>query len=319
MSLTIGYSTFELGNEFMILKENLEAVSIRVFPPNTQEIKGTIWSSDGTKLGETETYTCKAQEWTMLPLKEAVTLESGKSYVVSGGFTRYYKFQDHSASSPECSIMQGKFNSAIGSFPTGTSEYDLYGIVDLVMQEQGGTVPKYLIRNDEKIYTIESNNIVEVSGELSSSLFEESGFDELPSNELLLTLNNPDLLFWNPSEEEDTSLKVVISAIPHTQVLVTNKIGNHRSILGIEKVSITCEGDVIMAVSFDEKQSWKAWTGTEWITVSDEFAGMSKSAVESITVDQWNELFSQSDGFYIRLVFINPGQKISKINIDFIN
>ena len=320
MSLTSGSSTFELGNELMILKENLEAVSIRVYPPNTQEIKGTIWSSDGTKLGETETYTCKAREWTMLPLKEAVTLESGKSYVVSGSFIGYYKFQDHTSNSPdECSIIQGRFSGNIGSFPIETSANDLYGIVDLVMKEV--TTSKYLI-NSENVYYTTKNGVLEQIEitELNASSFVAHGSDVIPTWENIQSLINPEILCWNDTVEVKPILKANMTAVPVEQTLITDKIDlTHSSIHGIEKVTVTCENELIVAVSFDEKQTWKVFNNNQWVTVSNEYAGMSKDAIESITIDQWNELYLGATSFYIRVIFENTQQTLTSINVDFVN
>lgn len=197
-----------------------------------------------------------------------------------------------------------------------------YQVVNEMIDLLPPFVRKYLIRSQGLVYTLDEDSSLSILEEVSISkaTFQAYGFDEVPVWDDISGLVDPEVLYWYDSTDQQPSLSADMVAMPLSQSLITNKIDlTHESIVGIEKVTVTCEGELVMAVSFDEKQSWKAWTGTEWITVSDEFSGMSKSAVESVTVDQWNELYSQSDGFYIRLAFTNSGQKISKIKIDFIN
>lgn len=70
-----------------------------------------------------------------------------------------------------------------------------------------------------------------------------------------------------------------------------------QSITGIENAVADCDGELIIAVSFDDKQTWKAWNGEQWATLSEDFTGMNKETLEAITYEQWNELFTDADGF----------------------
>ena len=111
-----------------------------------------------------------------------------------------------------------------------------------------------------------------------------------------------------------------VIAVPKTQKLISNAIDlTHDSIKGIEKVTVTCENELIVAVSFDEKQTWKVFNNNQWVTVSNEYAGMSKDAIESITLDQWNELYLGATSFYIRVIFENTEQTLTSIHVDFVN
>ena len=47
--------------------------------------------------------------------------------------------------------------------------------------------------------------------------------------------------------------------------------------------------------------------------------GMNKETLEAITYEQWNELFTGADGFYIRVSFIDTTQSVTEIYVDFSN
>lgn len=180
---------------------------------------------------------------------------------------------------------------------------------------------KYLISSEDLYYTIKNGTLeqIEVS-ELNSNIFVEHGSDNCPTWENIQSLINPEILYWYDSVELKPILKANMTAVPITQTLTTNKIDlSHESINGIEKVIVTCENELIVAVSFDEKQTWKAWNNNQWIDVSNEYAGMSKDAIESITIDQWNELYLGATSFYIRVIFENTEQTLTSIHVDFIN
>lgn len=180
---------------------------------------------------------------------------------------------------------------------------------------------KYLVRSDDIYYTIQDGGLQQLNDAvLDANLFQTYGFDESPAWDDISGLVDPEVLYWYDSADQQPSLSADMVAMPLFQSLITNKIDlTHETILGIERATATCEGELMMAVSFDDKQTWKAWSGDSWITVSDEFSGMSKSSLESITVDQWNELFSGADGFYIRLSFVDVNQSVSNVYIDFAN
>lgn len=179
--------------------------------------------------------------------------------------------------------------------------------------------PKYLLRSDNTIYTVTDGSLVEVSGELNANLFISSGVDEIPDGTLLMALSNPEVLFWR---DEDTAptLIATVTGVPYPQTIISDKIYlTDKSITGIENVLATCEGDLIVAVSFDDKQTWKAWNGEQWTTLSDDNTGMSKETLEGITFEQWNELYTGATGFYVRVSLLDTTQSVEKIVFDFSN
>ena len=179
--------------------------------------------------------------------------------------------------------------------------------------------PKYLIRNNDIIYTIQNDSLVEVVGDLNAQLFIDNGVDEIPSGTLLMTLSNPEVLCWTDSDKVPT-LTATVKGIPQPQVIVSEEINlMDGSIKGIDSVAIDCKGEPIFAVSFDKKATWIMHNGTEWVAVSDKLAGMTKTEFEAITTEQWQAQYEVSSDMYIRCTLLDETQSITTVNIDFIN
>lgn len=179
--------------------------------------------------------------------------------------------------------------------------------------------PKYLIRNNDIIYTIQNDSLVEVVGDLNAQLFIDNGVDEIPSGTLLMTLSNPEVLYWTKDEKLPT-LTATVKGIPEPQIVMSKEIDlMHGSIKGINGVTVDCKGNVLFAVSFDKKATWMMHNGTEWVAVSDELSGMTKTEFEAITTDQWQPKYEASSEMYIRCAILDETQSITTLNIDFIN
>ena len=180
-------------------------------------------------------------------------------------------------------------------------------------------IKKYLVRDVNTLYTITDDSLVEVSGELNSNLFIDNGVDEIPSGTLLMTLSNPEVLCWTDIDKVPT-LTATVKGIPKPQIVMSKEIDlMHRSIKGINRVTVDCKGNVLFAVSFDKKASWMMHNGTEWVAVSDEATGMTKTEFEAITAEQWQPKYETSSEMYIRCAILDETQSITTLNIDFIN
>ena len=179
--------------------------------------------------------------------------------------------------------------------------------------------PKYLIRNNDIIYTIQNDSLVEVVGDLNAQLFIDNGVDEIPSGTLLMTLSNPEVLAWIDSDRVP-ALSATVKGIPEPQAIVSEEINlMDDSIKGIESVTIDCKGEPVFAVSFDKKSTWMMHNGTEWVAVSDGLTGMTKTEFEAITTDQWQPKYEASSDMYIRCTLLDETQSVTKVDIDFIN
>lgn len=178
---------------------------------------------------------------------------------------------------------------------------------------------KYLVRNNDIIYTVSDGALTEVTGILNAQLFQTYGVEEIPSGTLLITLSNPEVLCWIDGLTVPL-LKATVQGIPQPQVIVSEEINlMDGSIKGIESVAIDCKGEPVFAVSFDKKATWIMHNGTEWVAVSDELSGMTKAEFEAITTEQWQPKYEASSDMYIRCTILDETQSITTLNIDFIN
>ena len=180
-------------------------------------------------------------------------------------------------------------------------------------------IQRYLIRNNDTIYTVQNDSLVEVVGDLNAQLFIDNGVDAIPSGTLLMTLSNPEVLCWTDAETLPT-LTATVKGIPEPQIVMSKEIDlMHSSIKGINGVTVDCKGDVLFAVSFDKKATWLMHNGTEWVSVSDELSGMTKAEFEAITTEQWQVQYEPASDMYIRCTLLDETQSVTTVSIGFVN
>lgn len=179
---------------------------------------------------------------------------------------------------------------------------------------------KYLVRDNETIYTIADNTLVEVVGELNADLFINNGVDTIPNGDLIKNLTRPEVLCWSNKTEVQT-LKATVKGVPKSpQSIISEKIDLMGSgIKGINSVIVDCKGDVVFTISFDNKATWKFFDGTAWQVAETEINGMNKEQFEAITESQYQTEYEQASSLYIRAVLQNEAQSLTSVKIDFIN
>ena len=178
---------------------------------------------------------------------------------------------------------------------------------------------KYLVRDSGKIYTVVDGALSEITGTLNADLFINSGVDTIPDGSLLMTLSNPEVLCWTDAETLPP-LTATVKGIPQPQVIVSEEINlMDGSIKGIESVTIDCKGEPVFAVSFDKKASWIMHNGTDWVAVSDEVTGMTKTEFEAITTEQWQAQYEVSSDMYIRCTLLDETQSLTTVSVGFVN
>ena len=179
---------------------------------------------------------------------------------------------------------------------------------------------KYLVRDNETIYTITDNALVEVVGELNADLFINSGVDTIPNGDLIKNLTRPEVLCWSNKTEVQT-LKATVKGVPKSpQSIISEKIDLMSSgIKGINGVIVDCKGDVVFTISFDNKATWKFFDGTVWQVAETEINGMNKEQFEAITESQYQTEYEQASCLYIRATLQNEAQSLTSVKIDFIN
>ena len=179
---------------------------------------------------------------------------------------------------------------------------------------------KYLVRDNETIYTITDNALVEVVGELNADLFINSGVDTIPNGDLIKNLTRPEVLCWSNKTEVQT-LKATVKGVPKLpQSIISEKIDLMGSgIKGINSVIVDCKGDVVFTVSFDNKATWKFFDGAAWQVAETEINGINKEQFEAITESQYQTEYEQASSLYIRATLQNEAQSLTSVKIDFIN
>lgn len=179
---------------------------------------------------------------------------------------------------------------------------------------------KYLVRDNETIYTITDNALVEIAGELNADLFINSGVDTIPNGDLIKNLTRPEVLCWTNKTEVQT-LKATVKGVPKLpQCIISERIELMGSgIKGINNVIVDCKGDVVFTLSFDNKATWKFFDGTAWQVAETETNGMNKEQFEAITESQYQTEYEQASCLYIRATLQNETQSLTSVKIDFIN
>lgn len=314
--------SFEMGWIFTAVKD-LYFYGFRVKSPIAVEKKCRLWDASRNEIA-VATLTAVANEWVEVLLDKPILLEAGKEYTISTWNDRsyfYYTSSGFTFNTNFITYKTGKASFQKGKYPAAYSEDKIYPVIDCLISDHGklSDMTKYLIRNANSIYTVIDGALSELAGELNSALFMSSGVDTIPDGALLLPLSTPEILCWTNGEDLPT-LTATVTGVPHPQTIISDKIYlTDKSITGIESVLATCEGDLVVAVSFDDKQTWKAWNGKQWATLSDDNTGMSKETLEGITFEQWNELYTGATGFYIRVSLLDTTQSVEKIVFDFSN
>ena len=180
---------------------------------------------------------------------------------------------------------------------------------------------RYLISDaDSALYTVEGNVLVKLEEtELTAELFETRGVQDIPDEKLLITLHDPTILYWHDSENLFPDMKVIYTGVPIPQVLYSENIDiSDSTILGIEKVAADCSDEVLFAVSFDNGASWWSCINAVWARLSEEKSGMSKAALEAISVDSWAEKATTGQLKY-RFIISGTDGYLKSITTDYLN
>lgn len=126
-------------------------------------------------------------------------------------------------------------------------------------------VAKYLIRCHDVVYTITDNILTSLGvTELTAEVFQTHGLDEVPEWSVVSELVNPEILYWQYSDEE-VSMVATMNATPFPQTIVSpNYNMTDDTILGVECAYVTASSNVVFAISVDDGVTWYMWTGEAW-------------------------------------------------------
>ena len=213
--------------------------------------------------------------------------------------------------------LSGKIINFVPSDSTGSS-FTLQNYAPVFLDPYNR---RYLISDAEStVYTIVDGVLTELEEtELTAELFETSGIQDIPDGSLLLTLKDPTILYWHDSENRFPDMRVKYSGLPLPQVIYSENIDmTDSTILGIEKVTADTADSTLFAVSFDDGETWWSCIEATWVTLSEEKSGMSKSALEAISVDSWAEKAITGQLKY-RAVISGTDGYLKSITTDYLN
>ena len=178
---------------------------------------------------------------------------------------------------------------------------------------------KFLIKNEDKYYTVSDTSLSEVSvTELNAQAFEGYGFDALPDGTLLATLSHPKLLYWQSDESAELpSITAKVTATPQGQYISKVIDMSNASILGIKAVTVECTGTPWFSCSFDGGNTWMEYSGGSWIEV--ESYGMTEETLTAITSDEWNAATSGIDSFIMRVLLRDSADSLTNLSVNFLN
>lgn len=179
---------------------------------------------------------------------------------------------------------------------------------------------KYLMRSGSAIYTITDGTLTALAEtEITASLFQTYGVDDLPDS-LLVGLTDPELLYWQDSEDEMPELTLTVTGSPPVpQIVITSTQDmSDPSILGIESATVDASDDVLFAISFDDGVNWKAYDGGKWVTLSTENSGMTKTTMENISLEAWAEVVT-SAMYKLRFVLMDTDSYVDTVRVNYIN
>lgn len=89
--------------------------------------------------------------------------------------------------------------------------------------------------------------------------------------------------------------------------------------MGIEDADVVASSDVLFAISTDQGVTWKAHNGTTWITLSSPDSGMNAETFNSISLVDWETIFTGNTGFVVRAMIPAMTSYIESVIINFIN
>ena len=119
-------------------------------------------------------------------------------------------------------------------------------------QQPNNYTDGYLLQLEDRYYALSDDGAavaVDIS-DLTAAMFIKYGFNAIPSEELLLTLQDPKLLYWR-SDDTRTQLRAKVTAEPKPQTIRATADMSHHSILGITEMTAQYSGTVKVRSSVD--------------------------------------------------------------------
>ena len=216
-----------------------------------------------------------------------------------------------------------------GTFYLGSLSYNAPSVdnryVTFYLQEDGSYnieyspidygLIKYLIRDNSTLYTVVNGALSELTGELNSGLFMTNGFDHVPSGELLVPLNAPEVLCWTDGTEALKLTATVQGVAQGSHDIISDNIRvGHSSIYGITSVETTASDGATFLLSFDGGE-WMSYNNGSW-NVSN--VGMTATELVAVPTEAWSSMINSAT--YMQLKATLDGiDTVTQIKFNFNN
>lgn len=312
-------NSFEIGWAFKPTR-NIYCFGFKLRKPSANSLVANLWELSTQK----NIYRSKSidvaggLDWVSILIDTPILLEKDKTYIITTYTESNYYAGTASKFSfnPRITFIEGRFHNSKNNFPTGYLATAIWPCIDIIFIDD----VNYLVYSENKYYTVINDELSEITVEnLTASTFEEYGVEKI-SSDLLKTLVNPKLYAWCEDKDILSNLKCGIKATPKPQILYSDKCDlTDETILGIENLESTFEGSPLLAMSFDEKQTWEAFNGTEWVTLQEDTTGSIPNVYGGLSVDQWAEKLNGVTSIYFRVVIPTAADKVASIKLNFLN
>ena len=284
-----------------------------------------LWDVSTGELLATAEITPKS-EWVEVYLDSPVILDAGKNYAVTKICTAIYYYKTtttQTAFNKKLSYVCGVFQRPeSGSMPSNVEKNYIYPHVDIIIGEASTqSWVKYLIRSNSTIYTVTDGTLTALAEtEITASLFQTYGADEIPDGSLLVGLTDPEVLYWQDSTDELPDITITVKGTPPLPQMFTSEPMDltHESIAGIDHAAVDASEDVRFAISFDGGTTWKAHDGSAWFDTSDTVPGMLPSTMNAITAEQWAEVVVL-ESYMVRFWLPNVTAYVKSVVMHYIN
>jgi len=202
-------------------------------------------------------------------------------------------------------------NLTFGKFPTNSSYY-FNGILDNFQVYNDKlilTINKLLLKNNTSyIYYGDRGELNILPNEPTVQDLLDFGMDDITVVQLQdfesIYGKQYRILHWTDGVQ---ARKAKLKAIPQPELVLPN---GEISIFGVEtidKLELTANGNVKMAISFDNEVTWQAHDGTNWNVVNDASIGMDVTTFSALTAQQLNEIRNEST--FIRFSYYLDGKE----------
>lgn len=178
----------------------------------------------------------------------------------------------------------------------------------------------YLIRSNDIIYTTKDGILQEIGSiEVNAELFATYGSAEIPEGSSFLHLTNPQILYWQDTEELPV-MKATVNAIPYPQIVESNNTIFDSSIVSISSVDIVATDTILFQFSADDGESWKAYDleTSSWVVVSEN-GGMNSEEIKQLTVTEWSKLVAELRQLKIRFTLNDKTETLTSIIVNYAN